>query len=49
MSETCPVCGEPCLSIGSWHESKDGDSDEFRTIVHDRDGMFVTESCTETR
>ena len=43
----CPVCGNKCISIGVWHEHKGDNADEFRTIVHEKDGFIVTESCTE--
>lgn len=44
----CPICGkggEP----RNWTESKADDEEEFRMWVHAKDGMFVTESCTEAR
>ena len=44
----CPICGKDGTP-GGWLESKADDSDEFRTWVHEKDGMFVTESCMETR
>jgi len=48
-NQICPVCGEACERISAWYESKADDEDEFRTITHESDGPFVTDSCTERR